>query len=56
MTPVEVLIGLSDGVFTEISTNDLSEGVLVVVGANRVESDADALSILPHTWSEPAKK
>jgi HlyD family secretion protein len=56
VTPVEVLIGLSDGVFTEISTNDLSEGVLVVVGANRVESDADALSILPHTWSEPAKK
>jgi HlyD family secretion protein len=54
--PVNVLIGLSDGVLTEVIADDLAEGTVVVVGANRVESDADALSILPHTWSEPAKK
>ena len=54
--PVEVRTGLSDGVLTEIQARGLAEGTQVVVGANRVDSDADATSILPHTWSEPAKK
>ena len=49
--PVQVSIGLSDGVATEVSGDDLHEDTEVVVGANRVEADADALSILPHTWS-----
>lgn len=53
--PVEVHVGLSDGVFTEIRAEGLSEGTQVVVGANRIE-DADATSLLPHTWTEPAKK
>jgi HlyD family secretion protein len=54
--PVEVRVGLSDGVLTEIQADGLAEGTQVVVGASRVDSDADATSILPHTWSEPAKK
>ena len=54
--PVEVRVGLSDGVLTQISADGLSEGTAVVVGANRVDTDADATSILPHTWSEPPKK
>jgi HlyD family secretion protein len=54
--PVEVRIGLSDGVLTEVQAEGLGEGTQVVIGANRVDSDADATSILPHTWSEPAKK
>ena len=49
--PLEVSIGLSDGVVTEVSGDDLLEGTEVVVVANRIEDDADALSILPHTWS-----
>jgi HlyD family secretion protein len=54
--PVEVRIGLSNGVFTEVQAEGLGEGTQVVIGANRVE-DTDATSILPHTWaSEPAKK
>jgi hypothetical protein len=54
--PIEVRIGLSDGVLTEIQAEGLAEGTPVVVGANRVDSDADATSILPHTWGESAKK
>ena len=54
--PIKVRIGLSDGLVTEVSGLDLSAGVEIVVGANRIGSDADALSILPHTWSEPPKK
>jgi HlyD family secretion protein len=54
--PVEVHVGLSDGVLTEIRADGLSEGTPVVTGANRLDADADATSILPHTWSEPAKK
>ena len=50
--PVQVRIGLSDGAVTEISGDGLAEGTEVIVGANRIESDADALSILPHTWSK----
>jgi HlyD family secretion protein len=53
--PVEVRVGLSDGVFTEIRAEGLSEATPVVIGANRAD-DADATSILPHTWTEPAKK
>ncbi len=53
--PVEVTIGLSDGVLTEVRADGLGEGTQVVIGANRVE-DADATSILPHTWSESSKK
>jgi hypothetical protein len=53
--PAEVRVGLSDGLFTEIAAAGLSEGTDVVVAANRIESQPDALSILPHTWSEPAK-
>jgi HlyD family secretion protein len=54
--PLDVRIGPSDGLLTEIITDQLAEGNEVVVAAERIESDADALSILPHTWSEPAKK
>jgi HlyD family secretion protein len=54
--PTKVRIGLSDGLVTEISGDGLTEGTEIVVGANRIDSDPDALSILPHTWSEPAKK
>jgi HlyD family secretion protein len=54
--PVEVRVGLSDGVVTEIRAAGLSEGTPIVVGANRLDADADASSILPHTWSEPPKK
>ena len=41
--------------FTEVSGDGLTEGAEIVVGANRIDSDPDALSILPHTWSEPKK-
>ena len=54
--PIKVRIGLSDGLVTEISGDGLAEGTEIVVGANRIDSDPDALSILPHTWSEPPKK
>jgi len=54
--PIKVRIGLSDGLVTEISGGGLAEGTEIVVGANRIDSDPDALSILPHTWSEPSKK
>ncbi|HLN05846.1 MAG TPA: efflux RND transporter periplasmic adaptor subunit [Acidimicrobiales bacterium] len=54
--PIKIRIGLSDGFVTEVSGDGLAEGTEIVVGANRVESDPDALSILPHTWSEPPKK
>ncbi len=54
--PVEVQIGLSDGVLTEIRADGLDEGTQVVVGASKVDSDADASSILTYTRSEPAKK
>ncbi len=54
--PVEVKVGLSDGVLTEVRADGLNEGTPVVIGATRAESDADATSILPHTWSEPEKK
>jgi HlyD family secretion protein len=54
--PVKVRTGLSDGVTTEIRGGGLGEGTEVVVGASRVESDLDAISILPHTWTSAAKK
>jgi len=54
--PIKVRLGLSDGLVTEISGDRLGEGTEIVVGANRVDSAPDALSILPHTWSEPPKK
>jgi HlyD family secretion protein len=54
--PFQVRIGLSDGLVTEISGDRFAEGTEIVVGANRIDTDPDALSILPHTWSEPAKK
>jgi HlyD family secretion protein len=54
--PIKARIGLSDGLVTEVSGDGLNEGTEIVVGANRIDSDPDALSILPHTWSEPSKK
>jgi HlyD family secretion protein len=54
--PVKVRLGLSDGLVTEISGDGLVEGTEIVVGANRIDSEPDALSILPHTWSEPSRK
>lgn len=54
--PVEAHIGLSDGVATEIDAEGLGEDTEVVVAASRIDAAADALSILPHTWSEPSKK
>jgi HlyD family secretion protein len=54
--PVKVRTGLSDGVTTEIRGGGLGEGTEVVVGASRVETDLDAISILPHTWTSAAKK
>jgi HlyD family secretion protein len=53
--PVDVTTGLSDGVMTEICGNDLKEGAEIVLGADLTNSDPDALSILPHTWSEAKK-
>ncbi len=53
--PVHVKVGLSDGIATEVSGGGLTEGAEIVVGANRADSDPDALSILPHTWSEQKK-
>jgi HlyD family secretion protein len=54
--PIKVRVGLSDGNATEILSDRLAEGTEIVVGANRIDTDPDALSILPHTWSEPPKK
>jgi HlyD family secretion protein len=54
--PVEVVVGLTDGLVTEVSGVGLAESTEVVVAASRIESDPDALSILPHTWTEPSKK
>ena len=54
--PVEVRVGISDGVFTEIRAEGLNQGTQVVTGASRVNPDADATSILPHTWTETEKK
>jgi HlyD family secretion protein len=54
--PVKVSVGLSDGISTEILGGGLKEGEQIVVGVNRIGSDPDALSILPHTWSQPPKK
>jgi HlyD family secretion protein len=54
--PRKVRIGLSDGLVTEIESDGVGEGTEIVVGANRIDSEPDALSILPHTWSEPPKK
>ena len=53
--PVHVVVGLSDGISTEVSGDGLTEGAEIVVGANRADSDPDALSILPHARSEPKK-
>ena len=53
--PVQVVVGLSDGISTEVSGDGLTEGAEIVVGANRADSDPDALSILPHARSEPKK-
>jgi HlyD family secretion protein len=53
--PANVKLGLSDGVFTEISGSGLVEGMEIVVSASRMQSDPDALSILPHTWSDSKK-
>ena len=50
--PIKIRIGLSDGLVTEISGDGLAEGTEIVVGANRIDSEPDALSILPHTWSD----
>src|SRR5262249_22543952 len=50
--PIKTRIGLSDGLVTEITGDGLSVGTEIVVGANRIDSDPDALSILPHTWSK----
>ncbi len=53
--PLHVAVGLSDGITTEVSGDDLNEGAEIVIGANRADSDPDALSILPHARSEPKK-
>jgi HlyD family secretion protein len=53
--PLHVAVGLSDGVTTEVSGDDLNEGAEIVIGAYRADSDPDALSILPHARSEPKK-
>jgi HlyD family secretion protein len=54
--PITVRTGLSDGVVTEILGDTPKEGTEVVMGASRAESEDDALSILPHTWTESSKK
>ena len=53
--PLHVVIGLSDGISTEVSGDGLTEGAEIVVAANRADSEPDALSILPHARSEPKK-
>jgi HlyD family secretion protein len=56
VAPVEVRLGLSDGVVTEVAGDGISKGTSVVLGASRVQSDPDALSILPHTWTKDKKR
>jgi HlyD family secretion protein len=53
--PAHVKLGLSDGAFTETSGSGLVDGMEIVVGASQMRSGPDALSILPHTWSESKK-
>ncbi len=50
--PIKVRPGLSDGVITEVDGRGLGEGTEVVIGATEVGNDGDALSILPHTWTD----
>ena len=49
--PVEVKVGLSDGVITQVEGRGVDTGLEVVVGSSEVQADADALSILPHARS-----
>jgi HlyD family secretion protein len=53
--PLRVVVGLSDGLSTEVSGDGLTEGAEIVVGAHRADSEPDALSILPHARSEQKK-
>jgi HlyD family secretion protein len=53
--PVRVTIGISDGLMAEVSGGGLREGDEIVVGASRVNSNPDALSILPHARTETKK-
>jgi HlyD family secretion protein len=53
--PVHIVVGLTDGISTEVSGDALTAGAEIVVGANRADSDPDALSILPHARNEPKK-
>jgi HlyD family secretion protein len=53
--PIKIKVGLSDGVVTEIFGDTLQEGSVIVVGVNKGDSELDALSILPHTWTSSSK-
>ncbi|WP_165227152.1 efflux RND transporter periplasmic adaptor subunit [Aquisphaera insulae] len=50
--PLPVELGLTDGTSTEIRGGGLKEGMNLVTGATHAETGTDALSILPHTWTE----
>ncbi|QEH34738.1 Macrolide export protein MacA [Aquisphaera giovannonii] len=50
--PVPVELGLTDGTSTEIRGGNVKDGMEIVTGATRAESATDAISILPHTWTE----
>ena len=52
--PVPVKVGLSDGVFTEVSGEGLADGARAVVGVDRAE-ESDISSFLPHTRTASEK-
>ena len=52
--PVEVKVGLTDGIVAEVSGHGVSDGTRAVIGVARVE-ESDITSFLPHTRSaEPS--
>jgi HlyD family secretion protein len=54
--PLPVAIGLSDGAQTQVRGKDVQEGLEVVVGVLRHDSDDEITSILPHTHVEKKEK
>jgi HlyD family secretion protein len=54
--PIEVAVGLSDGINTEITGNDLRDGVAVVVGLATAAEDGSTSPFLPQIKNDKAKK
>ena len=49
--PVQVKVGLSDGISSQVEGRGIEAGTEVVVGSTEIQGDADAMSILPHARS-----